>query len=190
MTQANLRKRASPRRSRMRAFAVTAAWCGVAAAQIGANPAPSCVPQIGIGIWSTAPLVVAAWAPVFDAAVGQSYSFSPIVSNAAGPVVFSIANQPPWAVFDYTTGQLSGIPSNTDVGTYPGVVIAVSDGINSASLPIPLQVLPSQPVPPVIMGTPPFVTVAGGLTCSCLLPPAISCPSPCRTCPRGPTSIR
>jgi hypothetical protein len=48
---------------------------------------------------------------------------------------FSIANLPSWASFDPTTGRLSGTPGAQHVGTTNGIVISVSDGEASASLP-------------------------------------------------------
>jgi len=42
---------------------------------------------------------------------------------------------PAWATFSIATGQLSGTPAATDVGTYSGIVISVSDGVSSAALP-------------------------------------------------------
>ena len=45
---------------------------------------------------------------------------------------FSIAGKPSWATFDTTTGRLSGIAVK---GSYPGIVITVTDGCASASLP-------------------------------------------------------
>ena len=42
---------------------------------------------------------------------------------------------PAWATFDIVTGRLSGTPAATDAGTYANVVISVSDGTASATLP-------------------------------------------------------
>uniref|UniRef100_UPI0021C920CA T9SS type B sorting domain-containing protein n=1 Tax=Parapedobacter soli TaxID=416955 RepID=UPI0021C920CA len=65
------------------------------------------------------------------------YSFAPIAADIdAGDVLtFSIANKPDWATFNTTTGELSGTPGNGDVGVTAGIVITVSDGTMSASLP-------------------------------------------------------
>jgi hypothetical protein len=67
---------------------------------------------------------------------GQAYSFQPTASDPEGQALnFSIANKPSWATFNSTTGRLSGTPSSSNVGTFSNVVISVSDGTNSASLP-------------------------------------------------------
>jgi hypothetical protein len=71
--------------------------------------------------------------PVTSAVVGQPYSFRPTVYDADGdPLTFSIANKPAWATFDSSNGTLYGTPGST--GTFPGIVISVSDGKTSASL--------------------------------------------------------
>ncbi|MCC2606356.1 Ig-like domain-containing protein [Planctobacterium marinum] len=66
---------------------------------------------------------------------GQSYSFTPVASDSDGDsLIFSIENQPEWATFDAETGTLSGIPGSDDIGIYTGIVISVSDGIDTVSL--------------------------------------------------------
>jgi len=63
------------------------------------------------------------------------YSFKPAADDIdRDPLAFSIINQPAWASFDPVTGMMSGIPTNADVGTTNGIVIAVTDGTDSASL--------------------------------------------------------
>ena len=49
-------------------------------------------------------------------------------------LTFRIENRPDWATFSPSTGWLSGTPSASDVGTYSGIVITVSDVATSASL--------------------------------------------------------
>ncbi|HEY6641678.1 fibronectin type III domain-containing protein [Povalibacter sp.] len=72
--------------------------------------------------------------PVTTAAVNQAYSFRPTASDADGnTLAFSIQNKPSWTTFNTTTGALSGTP--TAAGTFSNVVISVSDGKASASLP-------------------------------------------------------
>ena len=70
------------------------------------------------------------------AIMSDAYAFAPSASDADGDTLsFSIRNKPPWASFDTTTGQLSGIPQFGDVGDYEGIVVSVSDGSATASLP-------------------------------------------------------
>ena len=67
---------------------------------------------------------------------GAAYSFQPTATDPDGnTLTFSIANRPAWASFDTATGRLTGTPSAANVGTTTGIVISVSDGTASASLP-------------------------------------------------------
>jgi hypothetical protein len=67
---------------------------------------------------------------------GSPYSFTPTASDADGdPLTFVIANKPAWATFAPSTGRLSGTPAAGDVGTTAGVVISVTDGKATSSLP-------------------------------------------------------
>ncbi|PPL00361.1 Ig-like domain-containing protein [Parapedobacter indicus] len=85
-----------------------------------------------------------------------AYRFIPTAEDIdAGDVLsFSITNKPEWADFDAVTGELSGMPGNGDVGVTTGVVITVSDGALSTSLPaFDLEVVNVND-PPTITGTP------------------------------------
>lgn len=74
--------------------------------------------------------------PLTSVRAGVAYSFTPTASDANGDTLtFSIANKPSWASFSTSTGRLSGTPSTSHVGTYSNVVIRVSDGKATASLP-------------------------------------------------------
>ncbi|WP_189431617.1 Ig-like domain-containing protein, partial [Alishewanella longhuensis] len=67
---------------------------------------------------------------------GEAYSFVPTASDPDGDTLtFSIANKPVWASFDPATGALTGTPEREHIGRSEGIVIAVSDGVLSASLP-------------------------------------------------------
>ena len=68
-------------------------------------------------------------APSTTVLQGTPYSFAPIVTDPEGNSLrFTIANAPRWAIFDGTTGKLSGTPSSADVGNYDNIRISVSDG--------------------------------------------------------------
>lgn len=74
--------------------------------------------------------------PTVSLNAGSSYSFRPAASDANGDTLtFSIQNKPSWATFNTATGQLSGTPTAAQVGTYTGILISVSDGRASTSLP-------------------------------------------------------
>ncbi len=74
--------------------------------------------------------------PMRTIQAGSIYSFVPVASDPDGDnLTFSISNKPLWANFDTNTGQLSGAPNNSQVGNYTSIVISVSDGFTSVSLP-------------------------------------------------------
>lgn len=83
---------------------------------------------------NTAPVI--SGSPVTAINLGNSYSFVPSASDADGDALtFAIENRPSWASFNANTGELSGQPTLGDVGVYSNVLISVSDGSVSASLP-------------------------------------------------------
>ena len=96
--------------------------------------------------------------PASSIGVGQAYSFQPQASDPDGNALgFGIANKPAWANFDIYTGRLSGTPGAGDVGTTSNIVISVSDGSASATLPafnLTVQAAPVENRPPTISGTP------------------------------------
>lgn len=128
-------------------------------------------PAIGLGYdgtadhWRRHDVVTISGSPAGSVTAGQTYSFTPIATDSFGrTLVFAVANLPSWATFNTASGQLSGTPSANSVGTYSNVVIAVSDGIKTATLPaFAVQVLgaaASLP-PPTISGSPAASDVAG-----------------------------
>jgi hypothetical protein len=97
--------------------------------------------------------------PAGSVAAGTAYSFTPVATDSDGrTLVFAIEHKPAWASFSPTTGQLSGTPPVTSVGTYSDIVIAASDGWRSAVLtPFAVTVVAtaSNPPPPPPPPTPP-----------------------------------
>ena len=74
--------------------------------------------------------------PPTSAQAGQPYAFAPLAADADGDALsFSISNKPAWTSFDVATGQLTGTPQANHVGYFQNIVISVSDGRASASLP-------------------------------------------------------
>lgn len=75
-------------------------------------------------------------APATQVTSEDSYSFTPSASGPSGMgLTFSVVNQPSWAAFTASTGTLAGTPADADVGTFSNIVITVSDGQKTASLP-------------------------------------------------------
>jgi hypothetical protein len=88
----------------------------------------------GSSTGNTAPTI--SGTPPTSATIGSTYAFTPTAKDANGdPLTFSISNKPAWATFSTSTGKLSGTPSSAQAGTYSNIVIKVSDGKATASLP-------------------------------------------------------
>ena len=97
---------------------------------------------------------------------GSSYSFRPTASDADGDSLqYAVSGRPSWASFSAFNGRLFGTPSASDVGTSGPIVISVSDGTDTTSLPaFTITVSAVQPPPnaaPQISGTPATAVNAG-----------------------------
>lgn len=101
--------------------------------------------------------------PATSVNAGSAYSFTPTASDADNDTLgFTIQNRPSWASFNTSTGRLSGTPTSAHVGTYRNIVITVSDGKETASLPaFSIRVNEASDGAPTISGTPPTNVNAG-----------------------------
>ena len=93
---------------------------------------------------------------------GAAFSFAPIASDADGDeLIFSASNLPAWAGIDPLDGTVSGAPGIGDVGTYPGIVLAATDGEASATLG-PFELAVARPNrAPAVAGSPPAHVLVG-----------------------------
>jgi hypothetical protein len=102
--------------------------------------------------------------PAAQVAAGTAYQFTPAATDADGDsLTFSITGRPAWLTFNQATGGLSGTPTNSNAGSYSNIIIQVSDGQATASLPafsITVTV-PSVNSPPAISGTPSVSALVG-----------------------------
>jgi len=73
---------------------------------------------------------------------------------------FSIAGKPAWASFSTGNGRLSGTPPAGSAGSYAGIVISVSDGSLSASLPA-FSISVAANRAPTISGSPATTVTSG-----------------------------
>ena len=97
--------------------------------------------------------------PATGVVAGSAYSFVPTATDPSGSALtFSIQNAPSWASFSSSTGALTGTPATSQAGTYSGIVISVSDGTSSASLPA-FSIKVTAPL--TISGTPGTQVIAG-----------------------------
>ena len=90
--------------------------------------------DLAVTVPNSAPVI--SGTPTTSIAVGKAYVFTPTATDADNdPLTFSITNKPTWATFDTATGKLSGTPAATNSGVTNNIVIQVSDGKQSVSLP-------------------------------------------------------
>ncbi len=74
--------------------------------------------------------------PAKLAVVGEAYSFQASATDPdADPLTYSVKSKPSWASFDASTGRMWGTPSPAHVGSHENIVIGVSDGKTTKSLP-------------------------------------------------------
>jgi hypothetical protein len=103
---------------------------------------------------NTAPVI--SGKPTTTVQAGTAYSFQPSASDADGDTLtFSISGKPLWATFAPNTGALTGTPAVTAAGTYSNIVISVTDGQATTSLPaFTITVTAPANQAPTISGTP------------------------------------
>ena len=105
---------------------------------------------------NTAPVI--SGAPAGSVTANEAYSFRPGASDADGDqLTFNISNKPAWASFSTSSGRLSGTPTDSHVNTYSGIMISVTDGTDTVSLPgfsIQVAAAPVENTAPVISGAP------------------------------------
>ncbi|MCM2311705.1 MAG: putative Ig domain-containing protein [Steroidobacteraceae bacterium] len=122
--------------------------------------------KFGIKVIAGQPPVISG-TPATSATEGQAYQFQPSASDSdAQTLQFAVINKPSWASFDKVTGRLSGTPPAGSAGTYASIVVSVTDGATTVSLPsFAINVAPGQAVaantPPQIGGTPPSTVQVG-----------------------------
>ena len=93
--------------------------------------------------------------PATSATVGQAYTFRPTGADADGDsLTFSVRGNPAWLSINGTDGTLSGTPAAANVGTASGIVISVSDGTATTSLPAFAITVAQTNRAPTISGTP------------------------------------
>ncbi|MBB1424745.1 tandem-95 repeat protein, partial [Pseudoalteromonas sp. SG43-7] len=91
---------------------------------------------ITVTVSSVNDVPVISGSPTVSVSEKITYSFAPTATDTEGDnLTFSISNKPSWLSFDSSTGLLSGTAVNSDVGVYSNIVLSVSDGMGTASLP-------------------------------------------------------
>ncbi|MCV2886374.1 FG-GAP-like repeat-containing protein [Aestuariibacter sp. AA17] len=110
--------------------------------------------SINVSVTDLANTPVISGTPTTSIGEGSNYSFTPTVLDDEGTLTFTITNQPAWASFNTSTGQLSGTPTSANIGSYSNIGISVSDGTQTVSLPAFSISVFDVASPPVIAGSP------------------------------------
>ncbi len=111
-------------------IALLVAGCGGGGGDSETASAPQ---NPGPGTGNAAPTIQGQ--PTSSVVAGQAYNFRPTAADANGDTLtFTATNLPGWASLNGASGAVTGTPTGSDVGTYSGITITVSDGRASASL--------------------------------------------------------
>jgi len=95
------------------------------------------LPRFSISVSNSNDAPVIAGSPETSVTAGGNYNFAPTASDADGDkLTFSIRNKPAWASFSTGSGRLSGVPVDSHVGSHSNIVISVTDGADTVSLPV------------------------------------------------------
>ena len=109
------------------------------------------------------PTIAGTPAPVAE--VGRPWLFRPTVSDPDGDALtFTLGHGPGWAEFDAGTGVLAGTPAAGDRGLHDNIVLAVTDGVNTVSIPafsVEVRDLPEGDGTATLSWTPPTRRVDG-----------------------------
>ena len=95
------------------------------------------LPSFSIEVLATNVAPEISGTPPLTAYVGAAYSFTPTASDADDDeLTFSAMGLPTWLALDTATGQLSGTPAAADADMSYNIALSVSDGIETATLPV------------------------------------------------------
>ena len=95
------------------------------------------LPSFSIEVLATNVAPEISGTPPLTAYVGAAYSFTPTASDADDDeLTFSAIGLPTWLTLDTATGQLSGTPAAADADMSYNIALSVSDGIETATLPV------------------------------------------------------
>jgi hypothetical protein len=100
--------------------------------------------------------------PPASVTAGTAYLFKPTLTVPSGQTYqMWVENLPRWASFNDLSGQLSGTPAATDIGTYTGIRINLMSGQTVVSLPVFAIEVKAANRAPVIGGTPATTATVG-----------------------------
>ena len=99
-------------------------------------------PAAAAAVGTSVPTISLSGTPPTTVVAGNAYVFQPTVSATGGTATFSASGLPSWASFNQSTGEISGTPTSSNVGTTGNIIISASDGSATTSLaPFKIDVL-------------------------------------------------
>src|ERR1700734_3489873 len=117
------------------------AWCALMAVSLAACGSADDAASTASATGTTATTSVAVQpfllhgVPLATVEAGSVYRYTPSTTGSNGRVLsYDIVNKPEWAAFTESTGELSGTPDGTNVGTSGLIEIGVSDGTTRATV--------------------------------------------------------
>ena len=130
--------------------------------------ATSSLPLFNITVLNTNDAPVLSGEPVTTVVQGGSYKFSLSATDddVNDTKTFSITNKPSWAIFNTATGELTGVPTASDVGTTTGIIITVIDGAGATHSIASFDITVSNVNDAPIISGAPSITVDQGETYS------------------------
>jgi len=101
------------------------------------SPNPNLVPAPNVTTPTPNSAPTISGIPNTEVVAGTTYSFTPSANDADNDdLIFIIANKPEWATFNDQSGTLAGTPATTDIGTTNDILISVTDGTDTTTLPL------------------------------------------------------
>lgn len=130
--------------------------------------ASASLPSFNITVVNTNDAPVLTGDPVTTVAQGGSYKLTLTATDedANDTKTFSIINKPAWAIFNTATGELTGVPTASDVGTTTGIIITVIDGAGATHSIASFDITVSNVNDAPIISGAPSITVDQGETYS------------------------
>jgi hypothetical protein len=94
------------------------------------------------------------------------YTFTPTITDVdiGDDHTFIISNKPNWATFDFSSGLLSGIPTNSDVGIHSNIIITVTDTAGSVDSLASFSITVNNTNDAPVISNSPAVSVVEGIS--------------------------
>ncbi len=101
----------------------------------GAETSNTATVSVTVNAVNDAPTITGS--PTLSLLEGEAYSFVPTLADVDNATLTAeVVNLPGWAGFDTSTGAITGTPLVGDAGDYADISVSVTDGSETATLPL------------------------------------------------------